>query len=92
MHCLDIARKVYASTGNDNNRALFPKVQAAVELYLTTGEQPYMDFILDNKELIIKQIGRIGWYTARVEQQFATDEEQESQSFLHRFPQSSDRI
>ena len=39
----DIARKVYASTGNGNNRALFPKVQAAVELYLTTGEQPYMD-------------------------------------------------
>ncbi len=30
-----------------------------------------MDFILDNKELIIKQIGRIGWYTARVEKQFA---------------------
>ncbi|MGG6495649.1 UNVERIFIED_CONTAM: glycoside hydrolase family 9 protein, partial [Bacteroidetes bacterium 56_B9] len=66
VHCLDIARKVYASTGSGNNRALFPKVQAAVELYLTTGEQPYMDFILDNQELIIKQIGRIGWYTARV--------------------------
>lgn len=91
VHCLDIARKVYASTGNGNNRALFPKVQAAVELYLTTGEQPYMDFILDNKELIIKQIGRIGWYTARVENSLH-NEEQESQSFLHRFPQSSDRI
>lgn len=49
VHCLDIARKVYASTGSGNNRALFPKVQAAVELYLTINEQPYMDFILDNR-------------------------------------------
>ncbi|MCO7111918.1 glycoside hydrolase family 9 protein [Bacteroides uniformis] len=85
VHCLDIARKVYASTGNGNNRALFPKVQAAVELYLTTGEQPYMDFILDNKELIIKQIGRIGWYTARVEKQFAQMKNKKAKAFSTAF-------
>ena len=85
VHCLDIARKVYASTGSGNNRALFPKVQAAVELYLTTGEQPYMDFILDNKELIIKQIGRIGWYTARVEKLFAQMKNKKAKAFSAAF-------
>ena len=85
VHCLDIARKVYASTGSGNNRALFPKVQAAVELYLTTGEQPYMDFILDNQELIIKQIGRIGWYTARVEKQFAQMKNKKAKAFSTAF-------
>ena len=85
VHCLDIARKVYASTGSGNNRALFPKVQAAVELYLTTGEQPYMDFILDNQELIIKQIGRIGWYTARVEKLFAQMKNKKAKAFSAAF-------
>ena len=85
VHCLDIARNIYTSTGSGNNRALFPKVQAAVELYLTTGEQPYMDFILDNQELIIKQIGRIGWYTARVEKQFAQMKNKKAKAFSTAF-------
>ena len=65
-HCLNIAREIFERTGNGNPRMASPKIQAAVELYLATGEDLYKDFLLDNKDLIVKQIGQMGWYTARV--------------------------
>ena len=97
----DAAAMTDGKIGNEDDRWIFTednpgrelstaaqlaaKVQAAVELYLTTGEQPYMDFILDNKELIIKQIGRIGWYTARVEKQFAQMKNKKAKAFSTAF-------
>ena len=42
------------------------KLQAAVELYLTTEDKSYLDFILGQQEMITKNIGRTGWYTARI--------------------------
>ena len=44
-----------------------------------------MDFILDNQELIIKQIGRIGWYTARVEKLFAQMKNKKAKAFSAAF-------
>lgn len=99
VHCLRIAREIYSSAGNLRNAAgkaspaandasrrfLFPRVQAAVELYLTTGEQPYMDFLLENREDIIRQIGRTGWYTARVEKLFAKMKNKKAKAFSAAF-------
>jgi hypothetical protein len=47
------------------------KLQAAVELCLTTGEQSYLDFVLDRQEMVIRSVGRTGWYTARLVQRLA---------------------
>jgi len=85
VHCLDIARSIYASTASGNDRVLSSKVQAAVELYLTTGEQTYMDFILDNREFIVKQIEHTGWYTARVEKQLAQMKDRRAKTFSAAF-------
>lgn len=76
VHCLDIARRVYADTqipvipGREQWGAL-AKVQAAVELYLTTDEDQYLNYLLDNQKAIISAITSTAWYTARAEQKMA---------------------
>ncbi len=45
QECLDIARKVYEETAI-SPRVAQNKLQAAAELYLTTKEQQYLDYIL----------------------------------------------
>ena len=84
-HCLNIAREIFERTGNGNPRMASPKIQAAVELYLATGEDLYKDFLLDNKDLIVKQIGQMGWYTARVEQRFSQMKDKKAQAFSKDF-------
>lgn len=84
-HCLNIAREIFERTGNGNPRMASPKIQAAAELYLATGEDLYKDFLLDNKDLIVKQIGQMGWYTARVEQRFAQMKDKKAQAFSKDF-------
>lgn len=84
-HCLNIAREIFERTGNGNPRMASPKIQAAGELYLATGEDLYKDFLLDNKDLIVKQIGQMGWYTARVEQRFAQMKDKKAQAFSKDF-------
>ncbi|MBQ7552783.1 MAG: glycoside hydrolase family 9 protein [Bacteroidaceae bacterium] len=64
-HCLDIATAIYRQT-EANERLMSNKLHVAVELFLTTSQQAYLDFILDNRETIVQQIGRTGWFTARV--------------------------
>ena len=49
--CLDIARKVFAQT-NASGRAAQNKLQAAAELYITTGEQQYLDYIVTDQASI----------------------------------------
>ena len=75
VHCLNIARTIYdnytPAAGGRNPYAALGKVQAAVELYLTTGEEQYLNYLLDNQEAIIKGINHTAWYTARAEQLMA---------------------
>lgn len=76
VHCLEIARRVFAETempaipGREQWSAL-GKVQAAVELYLTTDEEQYLNYLLDHQEAIIGAISSTAWYTARAEQRMA---------------------
>ncbi len=84
--CLKIARDVYASIDSKNPRELSSKIETAVELYLATGEEIYKNFILENQELIIRQIGRTGWFTARVEKLFAEmKDDEKAQAFSTAF-------
>ena len=63
--CLQIAADLYQQT-EVNGFLIGIKLQAAVELYLTTEEKPYLDFILSQQDLVTKGVGRTGWFMARI--------------------------
>ena len=42
-----------------------PKIQAAVELYLTTGEDKYKEFLLSEADFIVAHIENLGWIISR---------------------------
>jgi hypothetical protein len=84
QECLDIAAELYHKT----NLAPFMtgiKLQAAVELYLTTGEAEYLDFILAQQDAIVKNIARTGWFTARIAKQLETKKDKRSRQFVKAF-------
>ena len=68
--CLQIAKDVYEQT-QVSGFAESAKLQAAVELWLTTGEQSYLDFVLERQKMVIRSVGRTGWYTVRLVQRLA---------------------
>lgn len=77
VHCMNIAREIFAESLV--SRPAVPvnprfagwqniqKAQTAAELYLTTGEQQYLDFILSHWDDCVNNIGFCGWYLARIE-------------------------
>ena len=82
--CLDIATTVYQQTQVSGMMESM-KMQAAVELYLTTQQQQYLDFILDHQELAIKGINRSGWYMARLVKQMETMKDSRAKKFATAF-------
>ncbi|MBP3844490.1 MAG: glycoside hydrolase family 9 protein, partial [Prevotella sp.] len=74
--CLDIAVKIY----NQADDRL--KLQAAVELYLTTSEQTYLDFIFGQQEMVVKNIRRTGWMMARVVKKMETMKHKRAKAFV----------
>ena len=82
--CLDIAKTLFNET-NLEGRMAGMKLQAAVELYLTTGEQPYLDFILDQQEMITRGISFCGWFSARIAKQLEAKKDKRSKAFVKAF-------
>ena len=82
--CLDIAAELYHQT-DVNPFMMSTKLQAAVELYLTTGETEYLDFILTQQDAIVKNIARTGWFTARIAKQLETKKDKRSRQFVNAF-------
>ena len=82
--CLDIAADLYHQT-QVNDRMAGMKLQAAVELYLTTSEAEYLDFILNQQDAIVKMIARTGWFTARVAKQLEKKKDKRSRQFVNAF-------
>ena len=66
VQALDIAKTLFKVT-EANGRAKSAKIQAAVELYLTTGEKVYKDYLLSETETIAANINRMGWFVGRAE-------------------------
>lgn len=64
---LEAAAELYEVTDVSKDTAREAKVHAAVELYLTTHEQKYKDFLLAEKEFIVQHIEKLGWIIARVD-------------------------
>ena len=84
QECLEIATAIYHQTAI-NEKVLGNKLQVAVELYLTTGEKPYLDFILSQQEHIIKDIDNTGWFTARIAKQLEASKDKKARRFATAF-------
>ena len=63
--CLETAEALFHLERKLPGRAVTSKIHAAAELFLTTGKKEYKDYILDNKDVAIKDIRSIGWLIAR---------------------------
>lgn len=85
VHCLQIAKEIFDHTNPTGRWAGSAKLQPAAELYLATGEECYKDYLLANKEAILNQIDRCGWYMARVEQKFAQMKDKKARAFSKDF-------
>ena len=68
VQALDCARELYEIT-EVNQRSRSAKIQAATELYLTTGEEKYKNYLLSEKDFIVNNIENVGWFIARAEKQ-----------------------
>ena len=63
---LQAAVELWNAEREVDNRTLGNKIRAAIELFRVTGDEEYRDFILDNSDHIVDNIGRLGWHTSRV--------------------------
>ena len=84
QECLQIAKDVYQQTEVSGYMASL-KLQAAVELYLTTGERQYLDFVLSQQEQIVRNVGRSAWYVARIAKQLEAKKDKRSKAFATAF-------
>ena len=82
--CQQIAIDIYQQT-EVSGFLTGMKLQAAVELYLTTGEQSYLDFILSQQEMITRGVGRSGWYMARIAKLLESRSDEQSKQFAAAF-------
>lgn len=78
--CLDIARKIFSAT-EANNRLMRTKMQAATELYLTTGEKQYLDFILSGNV-------NAEWYLARVAKALLASKDKKARQWCKAYRES----
>ncbi len=84
QECLDIAADLYHQA-QLSERMAGAKLQAAVELYLTTGETEYLDFVLAQQDAIVNSIANTGWFTARIAKQLETKKDKRSRQFASAF-------
>ncbi len=61
--CLNIAQQVW---NNTKEKYAGQKIELATELYITTKDKKYADFLVANKDVIAKQINNYGWVVGRV--------------------------
>ena len=78
MQSLEAARELFRVTEieketlaykapKDMKRALAAKLHAAVELYLTTGDGEYKEYILSQADFIAEAIESVGWFVGRAD-------------------------
>ena len=76
VHCENIAKEIFANTPKAR---LTGRLHAAAELYQTTGDAAYFDFIIENWDTCVKTAGQCAWYIAPVERQMSTQKKYRKQ-------------
>ncbi|MBP5798783.1 MAG: glycoside hydrolase family 9 protein [Prevotella sp.] len=84
QECLDIAQEIYRNT-EGGGFLVGTKLQVAVELYLATGAQDYLEFILSQQQFITNSIARTGWFTARIAKLLESKKDKRSRQFVDAF-------
>ena len=84
VHCLNIAKEIFEAQNKEkeaNPRLLGNHLHAAVELYLTTGEKKYTDFILANQQAVLQNINQTAWFISRGVEQWRKMKDKKVQRF-----------
>ena len=84
-HCLDISKAIYHNKKYENQRLFNQKLQTAVELYLATDEDTYLEYIISHQQEIVNRIGSVAWFTARAEQKIAKLKKPQAKAFSMAF-------
>jgi endoglucanase len=63
--CLDVAKAIYSHDYKPEGRSVNSKIHAAAELLMTTGENQYRDYILQNESSVIKGLSDLCWLLGR---------------------------
>ncbi len=66
LQCLDAAEEIFNHDYRTADRTTNAKIHAASELFLTTGKDKYRNYLIENRESVIKGMRRIGWAVSRV--------------------------
>jgi hypothetical protein len=66
QQALEVARALYQTT-SEKDDIKTAQIQAAVELYLSTGDSLYCNFILSQQTYIAKHINEIAWFIGRAD-------------------------
>lgn len=70
VHCENIAKEIFAATPETGPGM---KLHAAAELYIATGSEEYLDYIIANWDAVTGNVERNGWYMARVAKSMETN-------------------
>ena len=81
LECQTIAAEIYHQT-EVAGLLQGVKLQTAVELYLTTGDTEYLDFVFSHQDVVIKGISRVGWFTARIAKLLEKNKDKRSRQFV----------
>jgi len=66
VQCLSAAQTLYAGLASQENPFLTTsRLQAAVELWLTTRDKQYSDYILSHQDFICQHIDQCAWFIGR---------------------------
>jgi hypothetical protein len=62
---IDISEAIFNHEYKISGMVANAKLHAAVELYLTTEKEKYKNYILENRETVVKGINQLGWIIGR---------------------------
>ena len=85
VHSLNIAKEIFETqtAGKDANpRLLSSRLHAAVELFLTTGEKKYTDYVLANQQAALQNINQTAWFICRGAERWRQMKDKKVQRFL----------
>jgi len=76
--CLEMAIALYRQTQGN-------KLRAAVELFLSTGDKEYRDYILENQASLLNGIATQGWFSARLAKAWEQSRDRKEKAFSKAF-------
>lgn len=63
--CLEVAKAIYSHDYKVSGRVANAKLHAAIELFLTTGDEEYRNYLTGNKTAVIEGLNQVGWLIGR---------------------------